>query len=92
MWIEGRGLSVDCSDESAILFPPTLDPFASYAFCGSQLRRPAHGDGCRYNRYSRHQIMIPLIPKDMLVTTVETMCYFCTVVVVLLTCMLAPRR
>jgi hypothetical protein len=36
--------------------------------------------------------MIPLIPKDMLLTTVETMCYFCTAVGVLLTYMLSPRR
>ena len=36
--------------------------------------------------------MIPLIPKDMLLTTVETVCYLCTAVGVLLTYMLAPRR
>jgi hypothetical protein len=36
--------------------------------------------------------MIPLIPKDMLLTTVETVCYFCTAVGVLLTFMFSPRR
>jgi hypothetical protein len=36
--------------------------------------------------------MIPLIPEDALVSTVEMMCYFCTAVGVLLTCVFAPRR
>jgi hypothetical protein len=36
--------------------------------------------------------MIPLIPKEMLLTTLETVCYFCTAVGVLLTFMFAPRR
>jgi hypothetical protein len=36
--------------------------------------------------------MIPLIPKELLVTTLETMCYFFTAVGVLLTFMFAPRR
>jgi len=36
--------------------------------------------------------MIPLIPKDMLLTTVETVCYFCTAVGVLLTFMFSSRR
>jgi len=36
--------------------------------------------------------MIPLIPKEMLLTTIETVCYFCTAVGVLLTLMLSSRR
>jgi len=36
--------------------------------------------------------MIPLIPKDMLLATVETVCYFCTAVGVLLTFMISSRR
>lgn len=36
--------------------------------------------------------MIQLLPEDMLVTTVETVCYFCTAVGVLLTFIFSPRR
>jgi hypothetical protein len=36
--------------------------------------------------------MLPLIPEDTIVATVQMLCYFCTAVGVLLTCMLAPRR
>jgi len=36
--------------------------------------------------------MIPLIPKEQMITALETMCYFCTAIGVLLTFMLAPRR
>jgi len=36
--------------------------------------------------------MIPLLPKDMMLTTVETVCYFCTAVGILLTFMFSPRR
>ncbi|MGD9636939.1 MAG: hypothetical protein AB7I57_16955 [Pirellulales bacterium] len=46
----------------------------------------------RYNRYHAIPAMIPLIPEDMLVTTVETVCYFCTAVGVLLTFIFVPRR
>jgi hypothetical protein len=46
----------------------------------------------RYNRYNTNPAMIPLIPENMLVTTVETVCYFCTAVGVLLTFMFSSRR
>jgi hypothetical protein len=36
--------------------------------------------------------MIPVLPKDVLLTAVETVCYFCTAVGVLLTLMLTSRR
>jgi hypothetical protein len=36
--------------------------------------------------------MIPVLPKELLMSAVETMCYFCTAVGVLLTFMLMPRR
>jgi hypothetical protein len=36
--------------------------------------------------------MIPLIPRELLLTAMETVCYFCTAVGVVLTFMLTPRR
>jgi hypothetical protein len=36
--------------------------------------------------------MIPVLPKEMLLTVVETMCYFCTAVGVALTLMFVSRR
>jgi hypothetical protein len=35
--------------------------------------------------------MVPLIPKDLLITAVEMVCYFCTVIAAL-TYMLTARR
>jgi hypothetical protein len=46
----------------------------------------------RYNPYDATHAMIPLIPKDLLLTTVQTVCYFCTAVGVLLTYMLSSRQ
>jgi hypothetical protein len=36
--------------------------------------------------------MIPVLPKELLVTAVETVCYFCTALGVLLTFMFNTRR
>ena len=36
--------------------------------------------------------MIPLLPKELLVTAVVTVCYFCTAVGVMLTFLLTSRR
>jgi hypothetical protein len=36
--------------------------------------------------------MIPLLPKELLITAVEMVCYFCTVLGVLLTIVLTSRR
>jgi hypothetical protein len=36
--------------------------------------------------------MIPLLPKELMLTAVETVCYFCTAVGVLLTFLLTSRR
>lgn len=71
----------------------TLHPplFRELRFCGSLLAA-VQGAARRYNRYNAILAMIPLIPEDMLVTTVQTMCYFCTAVGLLLTFIFAPRR
>ena len=36
--------------------------------------------------------MIPLVPQELLQNAVETVCYFCTAVGVLLTFLFTPRR
>jgi hypothetical protein len=35
--------------------------------------------------------MVPLIPTELLSTVVETVCYFCTAVAVVVGLLLAPR-
>ncbi len=56
------------------------------------LRNPSRAARPSLQPIQSDSAMIPLIPKDMLLTTVETVCYFCTAVGVLLTFMLSPRR
>ena len=46
----------------------------------------------RYNRNNSTAAMMPVIPKEVLLTALETVCYFCTAVGVLLTLMLSSRR
>jgi hypothetical protein len=36
--------------------------------------------------------MIPVLPKELIVSAVETVCYFCTAIGVLLTFVLTSRR
>ena len=49
----------------------------------------------RNNRHDPHQatnVLIPLLPKELLVTTAEMVCYFCTAIGVMVTVALTGRR
>jgi hypothetical protein len=48
--------------------------------------------GYSYNRYKATNDMFPVIPKELLITAVETVCYFCTAIGVLLTFVFTSRR
>lgn len=79
-------------DFFSLLPAPRSKPFRELGFYGQLSRQPSCRATGRYNRYKTHPAMIPLISEDMLATIVETVCYFCTAVGVLLTFIFSPRR